>query len=135
VLVEIFTGNEGYDGRALALIQVFGIFLVTLPAIPLVEQPEVHFTWALTWRWIVLGTMAAVTLALQLYWQRFITATRAAIIFTLEPPLAALFAFLLLGELLGAAAYVGGLLIFLGMLVAEGGARILPGVSGGGDLA
>lgn len=135
VLVEIFTGTEGYDGRALALIQVFGIFLVTLPAIPLVEEPHVHFTWALTWRWVVLGTMAAVTLALQLYWQRFITATRAAIIFTLEPPLAALFAFLLLGELLGVAAYVGGLLIFLGMLVAEGGARLFPGTSGGADLA
>ncbi len=135
VLVEIFTGNEGYDGRALALIQVFGIFLITLPALPLMEVPRVDFTWAFTWRWVVLGTMAAVTLALQLYWQRFITATRAAIIFTLEPPLAALFAFLLLAEVLMPSAYAGGALIVLGMLVAEGGARLLPGGHAGGDLA
>ncbi|MFO7767517.1 MAG: DMT family transporter [bacterium] len=135
VLVEIFTGEEGYDSRALALIQVFGVFLVTLPALPLLEVPRVHFTWAFTWRWIVLGTMAAVTLALQLHWQRFITATRAAIIFTLEPPLAALFAFMLLGEILVPAAYAGGALIFLGMLVAEGGARLFPAGRAGGDLA
>jgi drug/metabolite transporter (DMT)-like permease len=71
--------------------------------------------------------MAALTLALQLHWQRYISATRAGIIFTLEQPLAALFAFLLLGEVLTGAGYLGGGLIFLGMLVSEGGARLTRG--------
>ena len=123
VLVEIYTVE--YDPRALALTQVVGMLLVSLPLMPMLEAPAVTFTPGLIWRWLALGTMAALTFALQLYWQRFLTATRAAIIFTLEPPLAALFAFLMLGEIMGGAAYIGGGIIFLGLLVAEGGAHLL----------
>lgn len=124
VLVEIFTAD--HDPEAIALIQVVGVFLVTLPVIPLIETPYVHLTFGFIWRAVALGTMAAVTLGLQLYWQRYITATRAAIIFTLEPPFAAIFAFLLLGEIMGLTAYLGGAVIVVGMIVAEMGARIGP---------
>lgn len=126
VLVEMFTAGEDYDPGALILATAFGALLVSLVTMPFVERPYVEWTGPLLWRVAVLGGMAALTFALQLYWQRFISATRTAIIFTLEPPLAALFGFLLLGEVLTVAAYVGGGLIFLGMLVAEGGARLLP---------
>jgi drug/metabolite transporter (DMT)-like permease len=126
VLVQVYTETGAYDPRALAFAQFFGMLLVSLLALPIVEKPAVVWAWPMIWRGLVLGSMAALTLALQLYWQRFITATRAAIILTLEPPLAALFAFLLLGEVLSAPAYVGGGLIFLGMLVSEGGARLVP---------
>jgi len=124
VFVEMFT--DDYDTRALTLIQAVGILAVAVPGALLMESPAVEFTWAFTWRWLALGIMAAVTLALQIHWQRFISATRAAVIITLETPLAAFFAFLLLGEVLAPAAYAGGALIFLGTLVAEGGARLLP---------
>ncbi len=124
VLVEIFTSE--YDPRVLTLVQAAGIMLAALPAMILLEAPSMTWNWPLIWRWLVLGTMAAVTLAIQLYWQRFISATRAAVIFTLEQPLAAVFAFLILGELLTGAAYMGGGIIFLGLLVAEGGARLIP---------
>ncbi|GEM_PF-940542 len=124
VFVEMFTAD--YDTRALTLIQAVGILVVAVPGILLVESPAVEFTWAFTWRWLALGLMAAVTLALQIHWQRYISATRAAVIITLQTPLSALFAFLLLAEVLPPAAYLGGGLIFLGTLVAEGGARLLP---------
>ena len=124
VLVEIFTSE--YDPRVLTVVQTAGALLVSVPAMILLETPSVTFDWPFVWRWLVLGTMVAVTLAIQLYWQRFVSATRAAIIFTLTQPLAAVFAFLLLGEVLTGPAYAGGAIIFLGMLVAEGGARLIP---------
>ncbi|MFC1543882.1 EamA family transporter [Gemmatimonadota bacterium] len=108
VLVQVYTEDGTYDSRALSFAQVFGMLLVSVIALPIFERPTVVWAWPMVWRGLALGTMAALTLALQLHWQRFITATRAAIIFTLEPPLAALFAFLLLGEVLSAPAYVGG---------------------------
>lgn len=128
VLVQIFTRE--HDPRILTLMQPIGALLVAIPLIFVFESPSATIHWPLVWRWLVLGTMVAVTIALQLHWQRFITATRAAIIFTLVQPLAAIFAFLILGEVLTGSAYMGGGLIFIGMLVAEGGARILPGRSG-----
>ncbi len=128
VFVEMFTAD--HDTRVLTVIQAAGILAITIPSMLLLETPTVEWSWPLIWRWLVLGTMAAGTLALQLHWQRFITATRAAVIITLQIPLAAFFAFLFLGELLTGAAYLGGGLIFLGALVAEGGARLFKN---GGD--
>ncbi len=122
VFVEMFTAS--HDTRVLTLIQGIGILAISVPALFLLESPAVELSWPFIWRWLVLGTMAAVTLAMQIHWQRFITATRAAVIITLETPLAAFFAFLLLGEMLTGPAYAGGGLIFLGALVAEGGARL-----------
>jgi len=124
VFVTAFTGE--YDTRALTLIQAVGILAVAVPGTLLIESPAVTFSWAFTWRWLILGVMAAVTLALQIHWQKYISTTRAAVIITLQTPLAAVFAFLLLAEVLPPAAYLGGGLIFLGTLVAEGGARLVP---------
>lgn len=123
VFVEMFTAD--HDTRVLTVIQAIGILAVTIPSIFIFETPSAEWNWALIWRGAALGTMAALTLALQLHWQRFITATRAAVIITLETPLAAVFAFLFLGELLTGTAYLGGGLIFLGAVVAEGGAHFL----------
>jgi drug/metabolite transporter (DMT)-like permease len=130
VLVEVFTIE--HDPRPISLIQTLGVLIVAVPAIPLIETPFVEFTFAFAWRWIALGTMAALTIGLQLYWQRYITATRAAIIFALEPVFAAVFSFFILGELLSVAAYIGGAIIVSGMVVAETGARVGHGVDGDG---
>ena len=51
--------------------------------------------------------------------QRFIPPARAAVIYTMESPFAALFGFLMLSEHLGARGWGGAALIFGGMLVAE----------------
>ena len=59
------------------------------------------------------------TTLVQTRFQKETTPTRAAIIFTMEPVVAALLAFAILGERLGVAGTVGGLLIVTGVLVSE----------------
>jgi len=65
----------------------------------------------------VFGTI--LTFLLQTSMQRFTTATRTALIFTTEPLFAALFAFIIAGELLTPYGWFGGSLIVLGMIVSE----------------
>lgn len=67
-----------------------------------------------------LGLLAtALAFVLQVYGQRKTTATRAALIFTMEPVFAAFFAYLVAGEVLSERGLVGCVLILVGMIVAE----------------
>ena len=59
------------------------------------------------------------TFLMQTAMQRFTTATRTALVFSLEPVFAALFAFLIANEILTLTGWIGGILILLGMIVAE----------------
>jgi len=59
------------------------------------------------------------TFLMQTAMQRFTTATRTALVFSLEPVFAALFAFIIAGEMLSSLGWLGGLLIICGMLIAE----------------
>lgn len=59
------------------------------------------------------------TFLMQTAMQRFTTATRTALIFSMEPVFAALFAFIIVGESLGLIGWIGGILILFAMLVAE----------------
>jgi drug/metabolite transporter (DMT)-like permease len=59
------------------------------------------------------------TFLMQTAMQRFTTATRTALVFSLEPVFAALFAFLIAGEILTSLGWFGGFLIICGMLIAE----------------
>ncbi len=51
--------------------------------------------------------------------QQYTTANRAALIFSLEPLFAALFAYWLLGDVLTVREWIGGSLILAGILVSE----------------
>ena len=59
------------------------------------------------------------TFLMQTAMQRFTTATRTALVFSLEPIFAALLAFLIAGEILTSLGWFGGFLIICGMLIAE----------------
>ncbi len=59
------------------------------------------------------------TFLMQTAMQRYTTATRTALVFSLEPVFAALFAYLIAGELLTVSGWFGGILIICGMLIAE----------------
>jgi drug/metabolite transporter (DMT)-like permease len=59
------------------------------------------------------------TFLMQTAMQRFTTATRTALVFSLEPIFATLFAYLIAGESLTAMGWLGGFLILLGMIIAE----------------
>jgi drug/metabolite transporter (DMT)-like permease len=65
----------------------------------------------------VFGTVY--TFLMQTAMQRYTTATRTALVFSLEPVFAALFAFLIAGEILTSSGWIGGILIICGMLIAE----------------
>jgi drug/metabolite transporter (DMT)-like permease len=73
--------------------------------------------------WASLAYLAAFatvgTTVLQAWAQRYTDPTRTAIIFTLEPVFAAVFAYFLLGEVQTPRTWLGGALIVAGILVAE----------------
>lgn len=78
--------------------------------------PSVEGTLALLYL-IVFATIIA--LFVQNRYQKDTTPTRSAVIFSIEPVLAAGFAYVLLGEVLGALGMFGGALIVGGVLVSE----------------
>jgi len=59
------------------------------------------------------------TTYIQTRFQKDTTPTRAAIIFTIEPVIASLIAYLMLGEQLGLLGMVGGGLVVVGVLLSE----------------
>lgn len=76
---------------------------------------------AAVWTAVVLCGALATSLAyaLQSALQRFTTPTHTALIFTLEPVFATLFSYALTGERLTGHQLLGGLLVLLGMVLAE----------------
>ena len=69
---------------------------------------------------IYLAVVATALVAvLQVYAQRVVAAHVAALIFLLEPVFAAVFAFFVLGERLGALGWLGGALVIVAMLISE----------------
>ncbi len=59
------------------------------------------------------------TFLMQTAMQQYTTNTRTALVFTMEPVFATFFAYIFAGEILSSIAWVGGILILLGMLSAE----------------
>jgi drug/metabolite transporter (DMT)-like permease len=59
------------------------------------------------------------TFLMQTAMQRYTTATRTALVFSLEPVFAALFAYYIGNEILSMIGWIGGILIIFGMFVAE----------------
>lgn len=59
------------------------------------------------------------TLYLIVKWQRETTPTKAAVIYSIEPVIAAGFAYLLLNEMIGVYGIIGGAIIITGLLISE----------------
>jgi len=62
--------------------------------------------------------------------QKYTTPTKTALIFTMEPVMSAIFAYLLGGEVLTLRGYIGAFTIFTGIIVAEFGDLILLKLKG-----
>lgn len=115
-IVRLEVHAKTFPSLPLTAVQVFGTAFLALP-------------WAL-WegvRWegvpwgavFYLGVVAtALTTWLQTWGQRYVPAPQAAILYTLEPVWATLFAFILLGERLGLMGVLGALLVILATLQA-----------------
>lgn len=92
------------------------LFLWALPIGALGILPFVEFTHKtpLAWTWLILVSFISTFLANTCYYQslKYLEAGRASIIATLEPVVAAVFAYLILDEYFSAAGYIGAGLIF-----------------------
>jgi drug/metabolite transporter (DMT)-like permease len=109
-----------YDPRALTFLQMsascVGFFLVAA-VLGQLEVPRGATVWSAL---LVTGIFAGALGYLIATWvQARTTAARAALVFTLEAPFAALFGVLLAGEVLGSAGWLGCGIMLAGILLAE----------------
>jgi drug/metabolite transporter (DMT)-like permease len=121
-----------YDPRALTFLQV-ATSCVGFVAIALtLEQVEIPRGWTVWGALLVTGLFAGALGFLVATWvQARTTAARAALVFTLEAPFAALFGVLLADEVLGWAGWLGCAVMMAGIVLAEPAAaeglrRFLP---------
>jgi drug/metabolite transporter (DMT)-like permease len=118
VMVERYANR--YDAFALTFVQVAvaaAAFLVLAVAVGDLSLPRGATVWAAL---LVTGLFAvAFALLVQVWAQRRVSATRIAIIFSLETVFAGLFGYLLAGDRLGALGFAGCAAIFAGIVVAE----------------
>jgi drug/metabolite transporter (DMT)-like permease len=109
-----------YDARALTFLQMsvaFAGFTVVALAAGQVEAPPDAATW---YALVVTGVFAGALGYLVATWvQSRTTAARAALVFTLEAPFAALFGVLLLSERLGWVGWTGCAVMLAGIVLAE----------------
>jgi drug/metabolite transporter (DMT)-like permease len=109
-----------YDARALTFLQMtvaFAGFAVVALVVGQVEAPPDAATW---YALVVTGVFAGALGYLVATWvQSRTTAARAALVFTLEAPFAALFGVVLLSERLGWAGWTGCAVMLCGIVLAE----------------
>lgn len=112
--------TAGYDGRALAFVQIATMALLGFLG-SLIWEPV---TWPRHWSGTLLIALiiTAVFATVYAFWilttfQRLTTPTRAALIYALEPVFAAIFSVWLAGDRLTSLAWIGGGLIVAGMLL------------------
>ncbi|PLX98088.1 MAG: EamA/RhaT family transporter [Desulfuromonas sp.] len=114
--------TAGYNGLALTCVQITTMALLAFVGSFFFEP----FFWPRVWdqQLVVALLVCSVFATVYAFWvmttfQRLTTPTRAALIYTLEPVFAAAASVWLLAERLTAVAWCGGVLIVLGMIVAE----------------
>jgi drug/metabolite transporter (DMT)-like permease len=118
VMVERYANR--FDVFALTFVQVAAAgvaFLAIAGAAGDLSVPRGTTVWAAL---LVTGLFAvAFALVVQVWAQRRVSATRIAVIFSLETVFAGLFGYLLAGDRLGALGFAGCAVIFSGILIAE----------------
>jgi len=104
----------------LVVIQMFSTGIMALAATALFETPRfVPSTSAIVSLAYLTFLATVVTTYVQTRYQKDTTPTRAVVIFSIEPVIATVIAYFLLGETLGALGVLGGALIIAGVLVSE----------------
>jgi drug/metabolite transporter (DMT)-like permease len=116
VLMERYAPR--YDAVAFTLVEMLAAFAgLGLVAIPQLETPHGWTVWGAL---IVTGVFASALAFLAQTWaQRRTSATRTALVFTLEPVWAAFFGYTLAGDRLGATGWLGCAVIMAGIVLAE----------------
>jgi len=118
VYLDVFSKESSF--WHLVFMQFVLTALLSAIASPFLEIPRFVPTGNLLLGLAYLSLLATVlTLTLQTRYQKDTTPTRAAVIFSLEPVVAAATAYLALGETIGNIGILGGFLVVTGLLVSE----------------
>lgn len=120
MLTEKAVADPEVDPLALGVCDLAVVGVVMLVLSLLVETPALPQSPKVWVSALFLGIFCSgVCLVLQSVYQKDTTATRAGLIFTLEPVFSAIFAFFLLGERLGVKGYIGAALMLMSLVVME----------------
>jgi drug/metabolite transporter (DMT)-like permease len=104
----------------IALTAVGGVLFLYIFSASGIESIRIEFNQYVIFALLYTVILATIlTTGLQTRFQKYVTPTKAAIIFSFEPIFAALFAYLLINERLGSFGVIGGIFIFAGLLVSE----------------
>lgn len=122
IFVQIYT--KRFDFLTLTFIQILITTFLSLPFMFAFERIKLVYHPSLLLAILVCAILAtALALFIQNRMQKDTTAVKAALIYAMEPVFAAIFSFMLLGEVLGWLGILGGGLILSGMLCSELGKR------------
>jgi drug/metabolite transporter (DMT)-like permease len=125
VLFSIYTVYLGvygkdHDPAHLTFIQFASTAILAAIAIPFLETAHLNLTTNFLLNLAYLTVMpTVVALYMMTKYQNYTTPTRSAIIYSMEPPIAAIFAFFIIGEQIGMIGIVGGILILSGLIISE----------------
>lgn len=118
IYIDIY--GKMHNPIQLTFMQFITNAMICLLAIPLIENPYIKISTSFIFVILYLAIMPTViALYILTKYQRYTTPTRSVIIYTLEPPIAALFAYFILKELLETTAIIGATLILTGVLTSE----------------
>lgn len=122
IYVQIYT--KKFDFEKLTLVQLLTTTALSIPSMFLFERIKFVYDPNLLSALLVTALFAtALGITIQNRMQKDTTATKASVIYTAEPVFAAVFSYLILGEILGWVGIAGAGLILSGMLCSELGKR------------
>ncbi|MDA2933300.1 DMT family transporter [Acidobacteria bacterium AH-259-D05] len=106
--------------RQLAIFQICWTFILSIPLALMIETPQLLYPVSIYISLIYLGVFcSALAFLIQTHAQQYTSASRTALIFSLEPVFAAIASAAFYGERLTLLAWFGGLLIVIGVLAGE----------------
>jgi drug/metabolite transporter (DMT)-like permease len=118
VYLDVF--GKAYDPVHLTFMQFLATSVLAIVAVPFLENPYLNINNSFL---LILAYLTVMPTVVALYvmvkYQKYTTPTRSAIIYSMEPPIAAIFAFFIIGEQLGLWGLFGGLLILFGLIMSE----------------
>ncbi len=118
VCLDLF--SKKHDSSQLTFLQVGATAILSTIVIPFVEVPYIRCSMNILGALIYTAVLATVVSTYaQTRYQKETTPTRAAIIYSLEPIIAAALAYYFLNESIGSLGVLGGSLIILGLLISE----------------
>jgi drug/metabolite transporter (DMT)-like permease len=118
VYLDIF--GKKHDPAHLSFVQFLTTMILAAMTVPFLETPRLNLRpdfLAVLLYLAVLPTVVA--LYVMAKYQKYTTPTRSAIIYSIEPPVAAVFAYFILSEFLGILGVLGGILIVSGLIISE----------------